>query len=129
MTKELMDKAATALASAKLLLEPGETDGATNRAYYAMFEAATASLSLAGFGGSPPAFKSHGGLIGGFCRHLVQPGHLPSELGRSLNRVHELRLTADYIAELVPIDKAKAAIAEAETFVASVQQLLAQPKT
>lgn len=32
-----MDKAMRALASARLLLEAEDTDGATNRAYYAMF--------------------------------------------------------------------------------------------
>jgi len=37
MTKDLMGKAERALASAQLLLADGDTDGVTNRAYYAMF--------------------------------------------------------------------------------------------
>lgn len=36
----LMQKADRALASARLLLDAGDTDGACNRAYYAMFDAA-----------------------------------------------------------------------------------------
>ncbi len=40
---ELMAKANQALASAKLLLDTGDADGACNRAYYAMFDAARAA--------------------------------------------------------------------------------------
>jgi uncharacterized protein (UPF0332 family) len=35
-----MSKAARAVASARLLLDHGDVDGACNRAYYAMFDAA-----------------------------------------------------------------------------------------
>jgi uncharacterized protein (UPF0332 family) len=48
MTTGVMDKAQKALASARLLLGAGDTDGATNRAYYAMFDAAIAALLWAG---------------------------------------------------------------------------------
>jgi uncharacterized protein (UPF0332 family) len=48
-------------------------------------------------------------------------------LGRSLNRVQELRLTGDYLAEPVPLDKAGWAVQEAEAFVAAIQQLLTEP--
>jgi len=37
--RELMAKAERAAASAKLLLEAGDADGACNRAYYAMVDA------------------------------------------------------------------------------------------
>ncbi len=39
-----MTKAERAAVSAKLLLEAGDVDGACNRAYYAMFDAARAAL-------------------------------------------------------------------------------------
>jgi len=48
MTKEIMDKAGQALASARILLTAGDSDGATNRAYYAMFDAAIAALAWEG---------------------------------------------------------------------------------
>jgi uncharacterized protein (UPF0332 family) len=38
--RELMNKAERAVVSAKLLREAQDTDGACNRAYYAMFNAA-----------------------------------------------------------------------------------------
>lgn len=128
MTQRVMDKAQKALASAKILLDAGDTDGAANRAYYAMFDAAIAALSWAGAdtGQAPP--KTHGGLIASFGQNLVRTGNLPTERGRALNRVQELRLTADYLAEPVPLDKAKWAIEEADSFVAAVVALLLQPK-
>jgi hypothetical protein len=58
MTKEIMDKAAKALASARILLKVGDSDGATNRAYYAMFDPAIAALSWAGFGTAQDGYKN-----------------------------------------------------------------------
>ena len=45
---DLMAKASQAAASARLLLDTGDADGACNRAYYAMFDAARAAMQ-AGF--------------------------------------------------------------------------------
>ena len=45
---DLLGKAERALASARLLLDAGDTDGACNRAYYAMFDAARAALLASG---------------------------------------------------------------------------------
>jgi uncharacterized protein (UPF0332 family) len=125
MTQLVMDKALKALASARILLAAGDTDGATNRAYYAMFDAAIAALTWAGADIVQP--KTHGGLIASFGQNLVQTDKLPSEFGRALNRVQELRLTADYLAEPVPLDKATWAIEEADGLVAAVSTLLLQP--
>ncbi|OHC67239.1 MAG: hypothetical protein A2045_15515 [Rhodocyclales bacterium GWA2_65_20] len=41
---DFLDKAARAAVSARLLLNAGDVDGACNRAYYAMFDAARAAL-------------------------------------------------------------------------------------
>jgi uncharacterized protein (UPF0332 family) len=128
MTQHVMDKALKALASSRILLDVGDTDGATNRAYYAMFDAAIAALSWAGADTRQTPPKTHGGLIASFGQNLVRTGKLASEFGRSLNRVQELRLTADYLAEPVPLDKAKWAIEQADGFVAAVSALLRQPK-
>ena len=94
-----------------------------------MFDGAMAALAWAGIGTAQDQHKTHGGLIGSFGLHLVQTGRLPAELGRSLNRVQELRLTGDYLAEPVPLEKARWAVQEADTFVTAVQRLLTQPKT
>jgi uncharacterized protein len=118
MTQRVMDKALKALASAKILLAAGDTDGAGNHAYYAMFDATIAAFSWAGADTRQAPPKTRGGLIASFGQRLVWTGNLPTECGRMLNRVQELRLTADYLAEPVPLDKAKWAIDEADSFVA-----------
>ncbi|WP_204848259.1 HEPN domain-containing protein [Rhodopila globiformis] len=45
-----MAKAARAAESARALLDRGDADGACNRAYYAMFDAARAALLAVGHG-------------------------------------------------------------------------------
>jgi hypothetical protein len=74
-----------------------------------------------------PRPRTHSGLIAGFGQHLVQTGRLPAEFGRSLNRVQDLRLTADYFPRPVSPDKAKWAIEEAERFLSAILQLLGRP--
>ena len=61
-----MAKAARALISARILLDSGDTEGACNRAYYAMFDAAHAALSWSGQVVNPAATKTHSGLIAAF---------------------------------------------------------------
>ena len=46
--QDLMAKAVQAAISAKVLLDTGDADGACNRAYYAMFDAARAALLASG---------------------------------------------------------------------------------
>ncbi len=69
-------KATRALASAKLLLDAGDCDGACNRAYYAMFDAAHAALLIANPSTNPATTKTHRGLIAAFGEHLVKTGML-----------------------------------------------------
>lgn len=74
---DLMAKAEQASISARVLLDRGDSDGACNRAYYAMFDAARAVLLLYGheFG------KTHRGLVSAFSQHLVRNDPLPREGG------------------------------------------------
>lgn len=124
---EYLARAVRALASAKLLLADGDTVGASNRAYYAMYDAAHAALLWAGCPTNPAVMKTHRGLIAAVGRSLVKPGLLSVDLGRSLNRVERLRLLADYTGEAVDADHAASAIAEAEAFVVAVQRQFAPP--
>ena len=77
-----MLKAARAIHSATLLLADGDVDGACNRAYYAMFDAARAAL-LSVDAPMPIEFgKTHSSLIAAFGQHLVKPGRVSLECGR-----------------------------------------------
>jgi uncharacterized protein (UPF0332 family) len=71
--KALLAKARDSLASADL--EAGRRNGASSRAYYAMFHAARAALETRGIatGG-----QRHGTVIGRFGRTLVKDGLIES---------------------------------------------------
>lgn len=83
----LTAKAHRALASAKLLLDSGDVEGACNRAYYAMFDAAGAALLSIQAPVPTEVVRTHSGLIAAFSLHLVKPGLIAVEHGRSLNKV------------------------------------------
>lgn len=119
-----MRKAAQALASAHQLLAGGDADGACNRAYYAMFDAAQAALLAANVGAAANATKTHRGLISVFGQHLVLGGHVASELGSSLNKVERLRLLADYTGDPVSDEDAAWAVGQADIFVAAIQAMV-----
>lgn len=121
MTPEAyMAKAKRALNSARLLLVDKDHDGACNRAYYAMFDAAHAALVWSNAGVNPGETKTHSGLIGAFGRHLVKTGLLSADLGRLLNQVEHIRLLADYTDEEISNDKAAWAVEQAEKFIQAI---------
>lgn len=118
----LMVKAVTAAASAKVLLDTGDADGACNRAYYAMFDAARAALSASGSPVAPETIKTHNGLIAAFSLNLVKTGLVPVDLGKALNKAEELRLVADYKGDPMAIEDAAWAVAQADGFVQAMRQ-------
>ena len=122
--EEYMAKAKRAIASAKILLDDGDIDGACNRAYYGMFDAAHAALLAVGDPVNPANTKTHRGLIGAFGQYLIKPGLLEVDLGRLLNQVEQIRLIADYMGEDIDSEKGKWAVEKAEFFVLEVEKFL-----
>lgn len=118
-----MAKAERALASAELLLSSEDVDRACNRAYYAMFDAARAALLVVQAPVPSEVARTHSGLISAFSLHLVKTGLVAVEHGRSLNKVEDLRLIADYRGDLVDLDKAAWALEQARKFLQAVQAL------
>lgn len=118
--QDLMSKAQRALTSARTLLQDGDSDGACNRAYYAMFDAARAALIASRAPVPPEIAKTHSGLISAFSLHLVKPGRFPVALGKSFNKVEDLRLVADYKGDLIDTEDAEWAVKQSELFVAQV---------
>ncbi len=121
--QELMAKADRALASAKLLLDSGDVDGACNRAYYAMFNAARAALLSINAPVPAEVARTHSGLIAAFSLHLVKTGKVAIEHGRSLNKVEDLRLIADYRGDPVTLENAAWALEQANSFLVAMQAL------
>ena len=124
MTPEsLFGKAHQATRSAQLLLESGDIEGACDRAYYAMFNAARAALVSTQAPVPPEIARTHGGLISAFSQYLVKTGKVSIELGRALNKVEDLRLIADYKGDVIEKDIATWAVNEANAFVEAMGML------
>jgi len=97
-------------------------DGACNRAYYAMFDAARAALLQTRAPAQMAAAKTHSSLISAFSLHLVKTGRFPLELGKALNRAAEIRLIADYTGDEVTMEKACWITEQAVLFVEEVER-------
>lgn len=115
--QDLMAKALQASVSARVLLDVGDADGASNRAYYAMFDAARALLLSSGFDSG----KTHKGVLNAFSDRLVKNGPLSKEMGRLLKHAETFRYVADYGVDPVELSDAQAMVAQAETFLATIQ--------
>jgi uncharacterized protein (UPF0332 family) len=118
----LIDKAERAAASARILLDQGDIDGACNRAYYAMFDAARAALLASRSPARSESTRTHSGLIAAFSLELVKTGRVDAELGRALNKAAEVRLIADYMAASVSREVGEETVANAERFVAAMRR-------
>jgi uncharacterized protein (UPF0332 family) len=118
-------KAERALKTARLLLTDHDPDGACNRAYYAMFDAAHAALFAIGVEEIDAPIKTHNGLIALFGQHVVRPKHLDSEYGVAFNKVENFRLVADYEGSFVSAENAAWAVERAEAFVAAIKEKFA----
>ena len=119
--EDLFEKAIRAVSSAQLLLDSGDADGACNRAYYAMFDAARAALLASDAPVVPEVVKTHSGLISAFSLHLVKTGQVPVELGKAFNKVEDPRLIADYKGDPVELEDAAWAVQQAERFVQTMK--------
>lgn len=118
--EQLLAKSQRALLSAKELLAANDPDGACNRAYYAMFDAARAALLSLKAPVLPETIKTHAGLNRAFALHIVKQGLFPVDIGKAIQRIEELRLIADYDGNPLEADDANQAVMQAQTFVGEV---------
>jgi uncharacterized protein (UPF0332 family) len=116
----LLEKAGRALAAARAACERGDTETASDRAYYAVYYAAWALLVRTGV----PRPKIHNGMIAEFSRSYVKTGRVAAELGATLSRLQGLRLVADYTLDAIPARDAARALDEAERFIAAASDLI-----
>jgi len=102
---ELWNKALEAADDARLLLREGRFNGASNRAYYAMFNAARALL-IERHGADALDVKRRATVLRLFSRHFIEPGLFEARFGAILRRVSEARRVADY--DEMPVTKHEA---------------------
>ena len=86
-----MTQAHETLAEADQLLASQAFRGAVNRLYYAAFYAARALLAL-----HQVDAARHSGLINLFHQYFIKTGLVATEIGKTLSRAFEKRLSSDY---------------------------------
>jgi len=114
---KILEKAHKACTSARLVLNAGDLDGATNRAYYAMFNAARAAVLVTDAATKKDFHKTHSGLISEFNRVIIRTGILPDSIGKMLGRAQNARLMADYMDESVSARDAESVVENAAFFI------------
>jgi uncharacterized protein (UPF0332 family) len=119
-SEQLIVRAQRTIASAKLLFDAADLNGACNRAYYAMFDAARAALLAIEEPLQTEAIKTHSGLITAFSLYLIKTGRIPEQHGKALRQVDQIRLIADYSDAEIESADAATAIRQASDFVAAV---------
>lgn len=120
----LLDKSDRALASAQLLFSAGDYEGACNRAYYAMFDAAKAALLHLQPDDDLSVAKTHNGLIAAFGLQVVKAGLVDVSLGRNLNRGQTLRQVADYTGDPLTLSDVEQLMRDANDFFSTIKKLV-----
>jgi len=86
-----LERADDCIADAELLLGASRFGAAVNRAYYAMFHAATAALLQRGI-----KRRSHQGVVAAFGQTFVKPGTIDAKFHKYFTKAFSLRQESDY---------------------------------
>lgn len=115
-----IQQAHDSLREADILLQEAALRGSINRAYYAMFYAASALTVVRGFSTS-----KHTGVISFFDREFVKEGIFPKELSKKFYLAFDCRQTHDY-GELTLVDQelASTTLSDALMFVDAIETYL-----
>jgi len=93
--QKLLEKADRALQAAKILNNQGFFDSAASRAYYVMFYIATAFLEK-----EQLSYSRHSAVIATFGQKFARTGLVPVQFHRYLIDAQNIRLQADYNADI-----------------------------
>jgi uncharacterized protein (UPF0332 family) len=93
--EQLMVLAEQALSTAQVNLDMGDSRATVNRAYYAIFYAASAMLLTKGL-----ERRRHSGVISAFREHFVKPGLIEVEYSSFYGEAPVIREDADYAVEI-----------------------------
>lgn len=98
----------------------GDLRSAVDRAYYAMFHAASAALERKGI-----TVKRHSTLHQRFNEEYLKTGVMDPELGKYLPRAYSLRQDSDYkLFSEIDESRADEIVGRAEEFVAKLKEIL-----
>ena len=101
----------------------GHWRGAANRAYYAVFHAASAALLWLGI-----ERARHAGVLAAFGEFLIKPGLIAPEFGQIYNRIRQAREMQDYDLMAVPLTavEVERIVGEVERFITQMESYLHQ---
>ena len=118
--KLLLERAATKLSAAKILLREGYFDDAVSRAYYSMYFAARAILLTKDI-----VPKTHRGLISKFGLKFIDDGFIEKTYGKALNVTKGDREEADYsiVCEITE-EEAKSVITDVDAFLKRINEAI-----
>jgi uncharacterized protein (UPF0332 family) len=119
---DLWNKARQAAEDARTLFRAGGYDGACNRAYYAMYNAARALLVARGV--SPEKAKRHATILRLFSAHFVKDGPFGAEYGRTLGNAARARVRADYSTSAIQLEVAQDVMNSLDEFMTTAQQVI-----
>ena len=120
--EKLLEKADRKFEVAKGLFEDGNYDDSISRAYYAMYQAATALLLS-----SDIVCKTHSGLLKMFSLHFVKSGRIDKRYFDMLSSAKDLRENGDYEAFFIAQEEdAEETLGNAEEFIRKIKRLLDQ---
>jgi uncharacterized protein (UPF0332 family) len=119
-----MERAHETLEVAARNLDDGFYAASVNRAYYAIFYAASATLSTQGL-----TRGKHSGVIGTFRERFVKSGLIEAEYSRIYGRVMDDRHLGDYeVRGVIAADDARRDLEDARRFVERVDAYLRENK-
>jgi len=117
-----MALAEQALNTAQVNLNVGDFRATVNRAYYAIFYAASAMLLTKGL-----ERRKHSGVISAFREHFVKAGLLEMEYSNVYGETLVIREDADYAFEIpIDLDMAETALRQARRFVQRMYEYLVE---
>jgi uncharacterized protein (UPF0332 family) len=120
--KQFISLSERALVTAQDNLDSGDFRATVNRAYYAVFYAASAMLLSEGV-----ERRRHAGIISAFREHFVKTGLVETEYSNIYGEVLVGREDADYAIEIpVDLDMAEMMLRQARRFVRRMLEYLAQ---
>jgi uncharacterized protein (UPF0332 family) len=118
--EKYLERAYESLESAKILFESGKHNASISQAYYSMFYASKALLSL-----KKIYPKTHRGVVSEFGLKFVNEGFIEEIYGKILAKGMQLRERADYdVYYKASREEAEEIINEAEKFVDRIEKAI-----
>ena len=125
ITIALLQKSHQRLDAARILYTEGHYEDSINRAYYAMYLAASALLHRKGI-----EVRTHAGLISAIGSEYIRTGEIAPEHGRALNLIEGLREEVDYtVCRRITREEVVSVITRARDFVMCAERICAEDCT